>query len=280
MTDQDVQDLHDDLDNVDDDDDEDEFADEDQISSTIIDLAESMDIKVSDYETEAQVSQAIKTSFAKIQSGDREVSSKKEEQIELAALKVLIDDDENELDPRLKKAFEKFATTSNENNVKITKMLEAKLKDSGASGKMQKQLDQFKVQLAASDERYWIGRQDAWINDDSERQKYFGKGRSEALDQDGKYARRRRVCFKEANKFAARQTGKFTAESMFKKGHRKMAGNRKSTEKSTSRDDAEGTALSRADGGGQKDYAETDKSAEALKRKAHEKANKIMRTRG
>lgn len=277
MTDLDVQDLNDDLNEVDDDDDE--FEDEDQISPALADLAREYEVNPSDYDTEAQVSQAIRTSIAKIQSGATNVSPKKEEQITLASLKVLIDDDENELDPRLKKALEKIASTSNENNDKIIKMLQEKVKDSGGSDKMQKQIDQLQAKLQAADERHYYGILDAWIAEDPERQKYFGKGRIAAMDQDGKYARRRRVCFKKANKYAAQQKGRFTVEKMFKLGYKSMVGSpKKAPEKNTS-DDGEGTPLSRADGGGQKDFSASDNTAEALKRKSHENANKLMRTR-
>lgn len=193
----------------------------------------------------------------------------KDEALQMAALEIVLSaKGEEELDPEIVTNLRAIAKASGENFGKLVERLTSNNDVTAQLRGEVKQLLGAVQNLNAQNIQLGL---DNWIRSHDEVQVYLGKSPTGDLEEDGKFARRRRSLVRKAHNIARHQKGTFTAEQMFGKSFKKMQkpGTEKTKgKKSEKTEDTEPTRLARASGTTTSDLVGGDSSEAAMKAKA------------
>jgi len=254
---------------------EDDGLEEDaEFDPELIEAAESVGLDPDAFETERELQRETQTRILKLEADLAKAPAvEKEDELVLAEIGVQLRGKENEdLDQNLVKNIEGLATTTKDNFDKLAKRINAPRTGDKELRQTVQQLTSAIRNLSAQNVQF---RLDRWINKTPKLQTYLGDGDSGELDQDGKFARRRRSLIRRADKIATGRKGDFVMENMFAKAFKKMVPKSSATDKKTT--ESKSTRMARASGSSGKDQVDTSQSEASLKAEAAAVVRKFQR---
>lgn len=247
-------DLEENLDPDDEFEDDDDLEESDGIPDTLVHQATAIGVDASLYDNEQDLLNALQIQSNRLMAGQGANTKAEDEALKTAALDFKFPDKDSEdaLSDPVKNNFTAIKNAIEEN----MKTIDAKIEASGKSPETARMIKNLNAQVAHLQDTVLRSELDTLINSDPDKyKKYFGTGTLASLDPESAQAKRRRVCFKNADKAArTKKPGSFTSLSLFKKSAKKMTSKVKSSAKDAEDDSV--TRTSRVSGQRSQDYAD------------------------